>query len=157
MNTTGVWYVFLAYGRSLYCTDIQVFGGKLVKNSCTCFWVPFLWFSPVFSVRYTLGIIVRRYLKTSQVSQVRPIFAYRWSWIFFVAGQLIASWYFQQRSWFGEKSVPQTACLSLESINTQQSLCLGRRATYREGLIDVIKNLYNAEFRQRWLSQSSCK
>ena len=57
--------------------------------------------------------------------------------------------YFRQRSWFGEKFVPQTAICYQKSINIRQSFHLGRRATlYREGLINVNRNLDKAVYKK---------
>ena len=137
LNCTG--------NRLLYCIDFQVFGGKLVKNSFTHFWVPFQSFH-TFSCPfiYALSIIVWRCLKSHKV---HPISAYLWNLSFFIARQVI------------EKSPPQRKETSLiifgkevdlarnlfhkqciyhqKSINIQQSFHLGHRAAlFLEGLIN---------------------
>ena len=122
LNYAGEW--------SLYCLDVKVFGGKLVKNSFTCCWVPsqdFRLFSCPFI--YTLSIIGTA---VSEVSKVCPISPYQWNLIFFVGRHVIKSLqrrnvakYFQQRSWFGEKFVPQTAYLSSEVNKYTAELSFG--------------------------------
>ena len=71
--------IFFAYGisnyagsRSLYGIDINVCGGKLVKNSFARCWVPFRdfhLFSCPFIYTYRTAV--------SEVSKVRPISAYQ--------------------------------------------------------------------------------
>ena len=133
-------YFFLAFAisncagnRLLYYIDFQVFGGKLVKNSFTHFWVPFQSFH-TFSCPfiYALSIIVWRCLKSHKV---HPISAYLWNLSFFVARHVIEkisstkkrnfAYYFRQRSWFVKKSVPQTVYLSSEVNKYTAELLFG--------------------------------
>ena len=125
-----IWWrlYFFAYGisnyagnRSSYCIDVQVFGGKLVKNSFTHFWVPFRSFHPFSRLFiYSLSIIVQRCLKSPRFIPYLYI-GENWSFSLPSTWSQVSSTkkrnfakYSRQRSWFGEKSVPQTAYLSSE-------------------------------------------
>ena len=90
-SNNGYYNLFFAYGipnyagnRLLYCTDVQVFGSNIhtLLSSCPRF-------SPIFMSVY----IYLEYHCTavSEVSKVRPISAYRWNLIFFVAWHVIKS------------------------------------------------------------------
>ena len=65
----------------------------------------------------------------SEVCKVRPISAYRWNLIFSSPGTwskgLLHKEFFRQRSWFGKKSVPQTAYLSSEVNKYTAKLSFG--------------------------------
>ena len=163
----------MAYGisnyagnRSLYCIDLKVFGGKLVKNSFTRRWVPFRDFRPfsspfleVSKIRPLICILVKLDLFRCPARDRKSPLQRRNVPNITLCTDVPSSLtkeegtsvhrlpkYFRRRSWFGEKFVPQTVYLSLE-VNkyTAESFRLGRRATlYREGLININRNLHKA-------------
>ena len=117
--------------RSLYCLDVKVFGGKLVKNSFTCCWVPFRDFT-CFHVRlYTLSIIVRQCLKSPRFVlnlHIGETWSFSlpgtWSKVSSTKKNFVAK-YLRQRSWFGKKFVPQTAYSSSEVNKYTAELSFG--------------------------------
>ena len=123
---------------------IQVFAGKLVKNSFTRCWVPFRDFRP-FSCPfiYTLSIIVRRCRKSPRFFlylHIGQTWSFSlpgtWSKVSSTKKNFVAK-YFRQGSWFGEKFVPQTAYSSSEVNKYTAELSFGssRNTLYRERLI----------------------
>ena len=150
---------FFAYGisnyagsRWLYYIDVEVFGGKLVKNSFTRCWVPFRDFR-CFHVRLYIPS-VRRCLKS-------PRFVLYLHTILFVARHVIESLLHKweetslnisgkevdlARNLFHKQPIRHQ-----KSINIQQSFRLGRRATlYRERLIkkEDFKRRYSRDRRR---------
>ena len=137
-NYAGEW--------SLYCLDVKVFGGKLVKNSFTCCWVPsqdFRLFSCPFI--YTLSIIVRQCLKSPRFVlylHIGETWSFSlpgtWSKVSSTKKNFVAK-YLRQRSWFGKKFVPQTAYSSSEVNKYTAELSFGSsrntlsRTAYQEG------------------------
>ena len=94
----------------------------------------------------------------SEVSKVRPISAYRWNLIVFVAQRVIKSLVHNEEMSLNISSKEVDLVRNLfhkqgichqKSINIQQSFCLGHRATlYREGLINFNRNLDNAVYKK---------
>ena len=124
-----------AGNRSLYCIDVQVFGGKLVKNSFPHFLVPFRGF------HVCLYYLEYHHTAVSEVCKVRPISAYQWNLIFLLPGtwskvsstkNISGKEVDLARNLFHKQHIYHQ-----KSINIQQSLDLGCRATlYSEGLIN---------------------
>ena len=94
----------------------------------------------------------------SEVSKVRPISAYRWNLIVFVAQRVIKSLVHNEEMSLNISSKEVDLVRNLfhkqgichqKSINIQQSFRLGHRATlYREGLINFNRNLDNAVYKK---------
>ena len=113
-------------------------------------------FSPVFMSVY----IYLEYHCTAvaEVSKVRPISAYQWNLILFVAGRVIKSFVHNEETSLNISSKEVDLARNLlhkqrichqKSINIQQSFRLGHRATlYREGLVNVNRNLDNAVYKK---------
>ena len=123
-----------------HCTALmlKIFGGKLVKNSFPCCWVPFRDFCP-----FSCSFIYTYRTAVSEVSKVRPKLRL---WvrpiIICISVKLdpfrcpardrrsppqrrnVAK-YFQQRRWFGEKFVQQTAYSSSEVNKFTAELSFG--------------------------------
>ena len=128
-------FFFFAYGisnyacnRSLYYIDVQVFGGKLAKNSFTRCWI-----FACFHVRWYIPW-VSWYGGNWSLQGSSYICTSGWNLTFFVTRHLIKSLLhkernvaknFRQRSWFGEKFVPQTAYLSSEVNKYTAELSFG--------------------------------
>ena len=121
--------------------DVQVFGGKLMKNSCRCFWVPFCGFrrfSCPFFLEYHhvvvseslqgsshICISVKLDLFRQRSPQRRNVAKYLWK-------RDLARNLFHKQHVYHPKL-----------INIQQSFHLGRLATlYRERIINVNRNLH---------------
>ena len=149
---------FFTYGisnytgnRLLYCLDVKVFGGKLVKNSFTRCWVPFRDFT-CFHVRlYTFSIIVQQWLKSPRfvlylhIGETRS-FSLPGTWSKVSSTKKKTSLNISGKEVdFARNLFRKQRICHQKSINIQQSFCLGRRATlYREGLINVNRNLDKA-------------
>ena len=120
-----------AGSRSLYGIVVQVFAGKLVKNSFTRCWVPFRDFRPFY---------VRLYIPSA--SSYGGVGSLQGSSYICISVKLDpfrcaardqksrpqrrnVTKYFQQRSWFGKKFVPQTGYLSSKVIKYTAELSFG--------------------------------
>ena len=122
-----------------------------MKNWFTRCWVSFRDFHP-----FSCLFIYTYRRAVSEVSKVRPISAYRWNLILFVARHVIKSHLHKEETSLNISGKEVDLARNLfhkqrichqKSINIQQSFRLGRRATlYREGLINVNKNLDEAVY-----------
>ena len=148
---------FFAYGisnyacnRSLYYIDVQVFGGKLAKNSFTRCWI-----FARFHVRWYIPW-VSWYGRIWSLQGSSYICISGWNLTFFVTRHLIKSLLHKEETLLkiSGKEVDLERNLfhkqhiyHQKSINIQQSFRLGHRASlYREGLINVDRNLQEGGF-----------
>ena len=167
------WYNILVFRGLKMSSDSEASGlsdmnesNELVKNSFTRRWVPFRDFRPfsspfleVSKIRPLICILVKLDLFRCPARDRKSPLQRRNVPNITLCTDVPSSLrkeegtsvhrlpkYFRQRSWFGEKFVPQTVYLSLE-VNkyTAESFRLGRRATlYCEGLININRNLHKA-------------
>ena len=157
LNYAGKW--------SLYCLDVKVFGGKLVKNSFTCCWVPcqdFRLFSCPFI--YTLSIIVRQCLKSPRFVlylHIGETWSFSlpgtWSKVSSTKKNFVAK-YLQQRSWFGKKFVPQTGYLSSKVNKYTAELSFGspRNTLSWRALFSISFIVFIRQFWNRVRKRDSC-
>ena len=140
-----------AGNRSLYCIDIRVFGGKLVKNSFTCCWL----LSVIFAHFH-----VRLYIPW--VSSYSGVWSLQGSSYICILVKLDPFRF--RKSPPQRENIAKYSCKEVDlgricSTNSifvmQQSFRLGHRTTlYHEGLIKVNRNLdkslYKKEDFKHW-------
>ena len=114
--------IVLLYWRSGFWRQV---GEKFIFTS---FWVPFRSFCP-FSRLFTSPWVSSYGGVWSLQGSSHSVSAYRWNLIFSLPGTwskgLLHKEFFRQRSWFGKKSVPQTAYLSSEVNKYTAKLSFG--------------------------------
>ena len=142
-----LWDIELRWRRSLYDIDVQVFGGKLMKNHAGCCWVPFRGFHS-FSCPFYLGY---HHAAVSEVSLrfVPYLHIMKCDLFCCLACHLKSppqrrnvTKYFRKEVNLARNLFHKQHVYHPTSINIQQSFHLGCRTTlYREGVINVNRNL----------------